>query len=213
MPPTSFTRHAWMRVLERLSLSPAEVAVLLDGGLTVPVGARGRAVHQLFFSPPDAQCFVAVQDNDNGAVITVLPLDYHESCAWPVALGAQQEAEALSSPLSSTGALHCEVPGASVFRAGCYFTNGQGGLRSANLGSIPADPFDHQVSLLLEDDRTIDELQHRVEIKRRLGEVLVRLFVRLGRQGPVTLITLSVAPPTELFPAPATEMGPSPAWV
>ena len=210
MPPTSFTRHAWMRVLERLSLSPAEVAVLLDGGLSVPVGVRGHAVHQLFFSPPDTQCFVAVQDSENGAVITVLPLDYHESCAWPVALGAQQEAEALSSPLSSTGSLHFEVPRASVLRAGCYFTNGQGGLRSANLGSIPADPLAHQVSLLLEDDRTIDELQHRVEAKRRLGEVLVRLFVRLGRQGPVTLIALSVAPPPELFPLPVADIRASP---
>ena len=210
MPPTSFTRHAWMRVLERLSLSPAEVAVLLDGGLTVPVGARGPIVHQLFFSPPDAQCFVAVQDSQNGAVITVLPLDYHESCAWPVALGAQRKAEKLNSPLSSTGAPQPESPRASVFRAGCYFTTGQGGLRSANLGSIPAEPFTHEVSLLLEDDRAIDDLQHRVESRRRLGEVLVRLYVRLGRQDPVTLITLSAPAPTALIPVPAADTRSSP---
>ena len=106
--------------------------------------------------------------------------------------------ETLSSPLSSTRGLSVETPPATVFRVGCYFTNGQGGLRSANLGSIPAEPFNHQVSRLLEDDRTIDELQDRVETKSRLGEVLVRLFVRLGRHDPVTLITLSLAPASEL---------------
>ena len=194
-----------MRVLERLSLSPAEVAALLDCGLTVPVGVRGSAVHHLFFSPPDAQCFVAVQDDENGDVITVLPLDYHESCAWPLAPSAQEQAAALTSPLSSRRESTAEIPPARVFRVGCYFTSGQGGLRSANLGSIPAEPFNHQVSRLLEDDRAIDELQHRVETKSRLGEVLVRVFVRLGRHDPVTLLTLSDARTSELLLDPGTE--------
>ena len=69
-----------------------------------------------------------------------------------------------------------------MFRVGCYFTNGQGGLRSDNLGSVRAEPFDHRVSLLSQDDVTLDEIQCRSETKRRLGEVLVKVFVRLGRR-------------------------------
>jgi len=76
-------------------MPPAEVAALLDYRLTIPVGVRGRAIHHLFFSPPDAQCFVAVQDSEDGAVITVLPIDYHESCAWQVTLAPQEQVNRL----------------------------------------------------------------------------------------------------------------------
>ena len=78
----------------------------------------------------------------------------------------------------------------SVFRVGCYFSDGQGTLRPAHLGSISAQPFEHQVTQLLEDDAVLDEVQRRVSTKRRLGEVLIRVFIRLGKHGPVTMIDL-----------------------
>lgn len=193
MAATSFTRHAWARVLDRLSLAPAEVAALLDYDLAVPIGSRGRTSHRLFFSAPDHQCFVAVQDEENGAVLTVLPIDYHETCAWPVSEKAQQQAEALwrerQVPESDPG----EGQGgetASVFRVGCYFRDGQGTVRPAHLGTIPAEPFSLQVNRLLEDDSALDEIQTRASAKRRLGEVVVKAFVRLGRRGVVTMIDL-----------------------
>ena len=193
MAPTSFTRHAWARVLDRLSLSPAEVAALLDYDLAVPVGSRGRTVHRLFFSSPDKQCFVAVQDAENAAVLTVLPLDFHESCAWPVSASAQKEAEGRLRERPESQEEEALAQGAnmpSVFRVGCYFRDGQGTLRPAHLGSISAQPFEHQVTQLLEDDAVLDEVQRRVSTKRRLGEVLIRVFVRLGKHGPVTMIDL-----------------------
>ena len=193
MASASFTRHAWARVLDRLSLSPAEVAALLDYDLAVPVGSRGRTVHRLFFSPPDRQCFVAVQDAENAAVLTVLPLDFHETCAWPVATSAQKEAEERlrnRPPLSAAEELGPGLDTPSVFRVGCYFRDGQGMLRPAHLWSIPAQPFEHQVNRLLESDVTLDEVQRRVSTKQRLGEALVKVFVRLGKRGPVTMIDL-----------------------
>ena len=144
MAATSFTRHASARVLDRLSLSPAEVAALLDYDLAIPVG--GRTVHRLFFSPPDKQCFVAVQDVENAAVLTVLPLDIHESCAWPVSAAAQEEAKERlrnRSALSAEDELASGSDLPSVFRVCCYFKDGQGTFRPAHLGSIQAQPFEH----------------------------------------------------------------------
>ena len=193
MPQTSYSRHAWSRVLSRLSLTPAEVAALLDYDLAVSVGVRGRKVHRLFFSPPDRQCFVAVQDQDMGVVVTVLPLDYHASCAWEISRDTQDHAERLtrSRPTSSSERAAWQDGGApSVFRVGCYVTSGQGGLRYQNLGSVSADQFEHDVALLLEDDVTLDDLRRRIDARCRLGEVAVEVFVRLGRNGTVTRINV-----------------------
>jgi hypothetical protein len=176
-----------------LSLTPAEVAALLDYDLAVSVGVRGRKVHRLFFSPPDRQCFVAVQDQDMGVVVTVLPLDYHASCAWAVSREAQDHAECLTgSRPTSASEREAGQDGAapSVFRVGCYVTSGQGGLRYQNLGSVSADAFEHNVALLLEDDVTLDDLRRRSDARCRLGEVAVEVFVRLGRNGPVTRINV-----------------------
>ncbi len=193
MAATSFTRHAWARVLDRLSLAPAEVAALLDYDLAVPIGSRGRTAHRLFFSAPDRQCFVAVQDEENGAVLTVLPIDYHETCAWPVSQKAQKQAETLlrERPVSQDdGHDSHDGDAASVFRVGCYFRDGQGTVRPAHLGTLPAERFSSQVNRLLEDDAALDEIQRRASAKRRLGEVVVKAFVRLGRRGAVTMIDL-----------------------
>jgi hypothetical protein len=87
-------------VLGRLSLSPAEVADLLDWNLAVDIGIESgtNRVHRLFFSAPDGVCFVAVQDQLNGAVVTVLPVDFHENIAWQVSLSAEGTARELASP-------------------------------------------------------------------------------------------------------------------
>lgn len=193
MPATSFTRHAWARVIDRLSLAPPEVAALLDYELAVPIGSRGGTRHRLFYSAPDRQCFVAVQDEQNGAVLTVLPIDYHESCAWPVSQTAQREAEGLlreRPPVAHDDRESHDGDTATVFRFGCYFRDGQGTLRPAHLGTLPAEPFAHQVNRLLEDDSALDEIQRRASDKRRLGEVVLKAFVRLGRRGAVTMIDL-----------------------
>ena len=190
---TSYSRHAWSRVLSRLSLTPSEVAALLDYDLAVSVGVRGRKVHRLFFSPPDEQCFVAIQDQHMGVVVTVLPLDFHESCAWAVSRDTQDHAESLirNRPDSSREeAAPRDGTAPSVLRAGCYFTSGQGGLRYQNLGSVSAEVCDHDVALLLEDDAVLDDLRQRIHTRCRLGEVLVEVFVRLGKNGSVTRISV-----------------------
>jgi hypothetical protein len=83
-----------------LSLSPGEVADLLDWDLAVNIGVESGScrVHRLFFSAPDGMCFVAIQDDENGAVVTVLPVDFHENTSWQVSEAAQEAARTLACP-------------------------------------------------------------------------------------------------------------------
>lgn len=77
---TTFTTHAFQRVDERLHMSPKEIARLLDSGQYTPVGfaLRSSKKHLLFYSPEDNECFVAVRDEKNLEVVTILP--YHYDC-------------------------------------------------------------------------------------------------------------------------------------
>jgi hypothetical protein len=78
---TSFTRHACSRASELLSLSTSEIADILDWDLAVDIGVDNgtNRVHRLFYSSLDGICFVAIQDSKTKAVVTILPLDYHEN--------------------------------------------------------------------------------------------------------------------------------------
>jgi len=94
---THFTHHAYERIGERVRISPEQLARLIDNDLTVPLGMEpGRTrIHRLFYSHIDEQCFVIIQDERTGSVITVLPVDYHERIAWKISLTAQQMARSL----------------------------------------------------------------------------------------------------------------------
>jgi len=83
---TLLTNHAKERLAERTKLSVEMFAQQFDNFETVSVGYRRAAGHwhRLFYSLPDEKYFVAIQDMRNGDVITVLPLEYHETLAWPI---------------------------------------------------------------------------------------------------------------------------------
>ena len=93
---TTFRDHALQRASERLSLSLEEIARILDHDLCVPLGRDGpRKVHKLFWSEPDSYWFVAVQDESDGEVVTIFPVDYHNR--WEVAFDVLEEARRLMS--------------------------------------------------------------------------------------------------------------------
>ena len=86
MPKTRFTRHGYLRIVggegkeRRLELYPEDVAEILDNDKAVPVGRDPKAPHRLhraFYSIPDDECIIAVQDDENGEVITLLPFSHH----------------------------------------------------------------------------------------------------------------------------------------
>jgi hypothetical protein len=199
---TSYTRHAWSRVLERLSLGPAEVADLLDWSLAVDIGVEPgtNRVHRLFFSAPDGVCFVAVQDQKYGAVVTLLPVDFHEKIAWQVSLSAQETARGLAAPgqcpAPRIDAVPAVAPSAAasprVFRVGAYVWTTTGLLRAVNLGSWPRQPYDDQVAKLLEDDAFFRVLDERLAAKGVEDQEVDTFFVRLGQDGPVARLSPNI---------------------
>lgn len=86
IPKARFTHHAYLRVVggdgeeRRLKLSSEEVSEILDDDKAVPVGRdpkESHKIHRAFYSIPDDECIVAVQDERNGEVITLLPFSHH----------------------------------------------------------------------------------------------------------------------------------------
>ena len=96
-----FTKHAIDKIYERTSLNPGIVTGILKNNTDICVGSRNNKVHRLFYSMSDNECFVAIQDINNGDIITVITLDYHQEWAWPVAKNAQDLAKmkAFGEPL------------------------------------------------------------------------------------------------------------------
>ena len=62
----NISKHAAQRIAERLTMEPGEVADQLDWDLAINIGEEKgtRRIHRLFYSPEDAQCFVAIQVQD-----------------------------------------------------------------------------------------------------------------------------------------------------
>lgn len=191
-PPARLTRHAQERIGDRLSMAPDEVAAILDHDFAVPLGADSGRLHRLFFSPADKQCFVAVQDQENGDVVTILPLDYHRSLAWEVSPEAQDEAQSLlgvKSPTEPSGPslgsdLSDVVTSAGgpesprVFRIGCYVLTSDGQIRGRSLGSMPLARVGGDLSRVQESGDVLAEIRQRVAENLQPDEVLRSVFVR-----------------------------------
>lgn len=87
-----FTKHAFARVRERLSIIQEEISRFIEDGQTVNVGTEPGTTrdHLLFYSQPDNYYFVVVYDRVNSVVVTILPIDFHN--AWRISDDAQKEA-------------------------------------------------------------------------------------------------------------------------
>ena len=78
--------HAAKRIAQRTSMDSMELMSLIDNGACVNIGQHAGSYrrHLLFFSPKDTFFYVAIQDERNGEIITVLPLAYHRNLAWKI---------------------------------------------------------------------------------------------------------------------------------
>jgi hypothetical protein len=185
---TSFTIHAWARVYERLSLSPSDVADILDWDLAVNIGADAGSnrVHRLFYSSPDEMCFVAVQDSKTNAVITILPIDYHENISWKVSIDAQDQAKTLICPTSN------EQPPVNVtvdetlinsdFKIKAYANSDSGKIRIFSLGSWPSSPYQASFEKLFDDKDFLTAIEERLKNKLSQGDQIESIYVCLGKK-------------------------------
>lgn len=70
------TQHSIERIEERLSMPLQNVQRLLKNGFAVHLGVSSRysgRIYRLFYSEQDENFFIAVQQKNDGAIITILP--------------------------------------------------------------------------------------------------------------------------------------------
>jgi hypothetical protein len=148
-------------------------------------------------------CFVAVQDQECGAVVTVLPIDYHETLAWPVSAAAQEAARRLVAALprgamdpagptaedDGAGAPSGSArPTARSFRVTAYVRDDLDNVRVVKLGSWPSAPYQQQAAELSKDGLFLRTIRQWLRDRNILPERLDAVYVRVGqRSAPVRL--------------------------
>lgn len=185
---TIFTAHAFDRVNQRLTLSHDDVAAILDNDLAVSVGVDpfSNRLRRVFYSIPDEQFFVAVQDVNAGAVVTVLPLEYHANLRWPIRekklVEAARRVGAKPPDLGGVAGVVPKVP-RTALRISCSVVGTDGIPRFRNLGSWPAGTAPEDLALLAHDETFMEAMLTRLQTKGVSEQSRVTLHVRLGKDG------------------------------
>jgi hypothetical protein len=189
---THFSQHAHKRVLQRTHLSLQRLALVLDQKLVVNTGTEPglQREHLLFYSIPDADCFIAVRDSMTGKVVTVLPLEYHENLAWKVSLSQVQMAKELacgvnSRPKSAT-ANPSAPTGPSMLVVSCSYVDACGNYRVMVLVKVKASLYDSDINTFMRNPETSDLIDAAAQSKNLNPERMLILSVRLGNNGTPT---------------------------
>lgn len=185
----NFSRHAFKRVAQRTSLSCNDIAAILDRGLVVNTGQRPgfNRVHLVFYSHLDNDYFVAIQDVVTGTVITILPLDYHETLAWGISAADCERAKEIllaAPPLEEPRVRN--VP--KVFVICAQYLDEDDRQKTKLLLKVPSDVYDNDLKKLLDDNTIIQKSEksasdHGIPIERMFA-----ISFRHGKEGlPVTI--------------------------
>jgi len=196
-----FTTHGELRAVERLSLSLSEVIHLLNQGLCVNIGKEksSNKMHRLFYSKFDNLCFVAVQDEINGDIMTILPIDYHENIAWKISIDAQHLARNIALGEMDSKVVDPTIQykksndivqnntrkkgSSTAFRFKGFFWSYGSIYKTKNLGTYLANDYNFNVDLLLKDKRVIKSLRNKIKSLSSNGLCLESLYVQLGKNG------------------------------
>ena len=78
MKQTRLTTHALMRLSERTSITPQSLSAILDSEKYIVLGKDrdNNRLSKLFFSKSDDHFYIAIQDAEDGYVVTILTLEY-----------------------------------------------------------------------------------------------------------------------------------------
>jgi hypothetical protein len=193
--PVEMTLHASRRVEDRISISEEEVKKMISEEKCVTLyKEEGTDIyHHLFFSHLDNQCFVAVVNNHDGRVITILPLHFHqkynfrgriseEACQMAMQLsGHYTPPEKLSETLDEV-IEEIRIPSnppPSVFRIMVWGYQPRGEHKIFNLGSCPVNK-EIDGSKLLKDSSFCKEILRRLEEKYP-GTKLSSMVITYGK--------------------------------
>ena len=185
-----FTRHAFDRVEERLKITEVEVARILDSGETIPLMQEPgtHRLHLLFYSKADEQCFVAIQDQRDGTVVTILPPDFVNR--YRVSLEVISD---LMNPRSVVprNSLSTKIDhSVSCYIFLLYFRSKNSETRRRQKIRIAVSDFPADISLpglLLDDPRSRSRIAMEVQRHIQPWEILDGVSVRAKRLSPEPL--------------------------
>ena len=187
----TFRRHGEDRLYERTSTETGYVVDLIEKGFALPLGYERRTTknHYLFYSVDDRDNFVAVVDDANKEVVTVLPINWHN--AWRISPEAEMMAQDLalnregSRYLSSSGKMTNSEGKALV---SCLITKQNGDPKGPiRLGKFQIEHLqDHQ-------HQVWEALKKKIDGHLKKGEALASIFWDVGQKrveiDPATLAT------------------------
>ncbi len=196
---TTFTSHASRQASQRLRLRLRDIARILEGNLSIPIGSESRhKIHRLFWSEPDAFWFVAIQDESDGGVITILPVNYHNR--WKVPPGVLEKAKQLAAQIvidtpMEAGASAREIRPTPknqppVFRLTGHFKNtATATIRRVHLGKLPMNGC-ASIEKLMENPETHRRIREMIRQKESAEECCSEVYARKGRYGEDILVAL-----------------------
>lgn len=200
---THFSHHAAKRVTQRTLLSRSELASVLDHRLFVHIGNEPGLPreHLLFYSLPDENLFVAVRDKLTGAVVTVLPLDYHENLAWSISPAQMKKAkevarreamETEANALVTIQPLGSATPEAPIsLVVSCIYLTSSGRTAVKKLFKVPAIDYKNDIRTFMHDERTPALLDNAALEKELDPSRVLAVAVRLGKKGIPVLLLLN----------------------
>jgi hypothetical protein len=199
-----FSKHAFIRAQERITLDAEEVLQIIKLEKYVYIGSEknNNRDHRLFYSDKDSQCFVIIQDIKTNTIITILPLDYHEHISWAVSLVFQKEAKELilgkTVPESSTSDNHRNKGAVNQYFHVCCDTFDEYLNYSSRikLCKFDASSYDHKIEKMLTSEVAIKDILKRIDLvtsenKCYVNEIMIKrtssdvtpLFVELSLLG------------------------------
>ena len=150
---THFSRHAFERIEQRTKLSCEEIARILDRKLALNTGRKPgfNRNHLLFYSAPDDDFYVAIQDGLTGTIVTVLPLDYHANLAWNIPLEDCIKAKELYLTAPVEDMQTQPASNATLFVISGHFLDGGGKQKTKVLQKLSSLPYENDIKKLLSD--------------------------------------------------------------
>lgn len=182
---TSLTRHAVCRLEERTNLAYDALRALLDKGAYINLGMETAfdRQHCLFYSQPDNECFVAVQDIKTGEVITVLPLDYHKTLSWKIDKKLYSEIDEEYLRRAKVLAM-CNIdPNSMAFQMSLKvrYLNSNNVIHTKTLIKFSADTYQNNTHLFLNKKAQILNIV-RGWLKEKEAYKVIDLYASLGRK-------------------------------
>jgi hypothetical protein len=190
-----FSRHALARIGERAKLDYFTIADMLDfdGGVYIGSEFVFDRKHYLIYSEPDDCCFVVIQDDLSGLVITVLPLDYHENLAWSVNEELIQEAVCKASTFVSVKENESkEDPTIIIVKVRYRADNGY--LMTKNLTKYKAKDYRSDLFKVLKDKAFESDVFYHCKKKGLNANKIHGVILTLGGDGEPLIIDWDMDP-------------------